>query len=179
VLARLQLESGARPLAVAILEEVTLADPQNVAAGAMLAGLLVEDGRLREAQALLDRLRMVAGHDPVVQALIHGRADDPFDTPNWAERLASYGDYPRATRAWQRIYQANPRDVRAKGRLIELSRALDGLGDGGSDQPRPGGGRHRLPGAGELTLALLDDFATAPPPTGDRPVHRWAQAYWG
>ncbi len=188
VLARIHLEAGARALALAILEEVASADPENVAAGAMLAGLLVEDGRLREARALLDRLKMNAGQDPVVQSLLvraspeqkrlHGTGDDPFDTPRWADRLASFGDYPRATRAWQRIYQANPRDRRTRGRLIELSRGLDGLGDGGSDLPAPHGFRHRLPGEGEVVLALLDDHAHDSPPPGDTALAAWSRVFW-
>lgn len=188
VLARLHLESGARALALAILEEVAAADPENVAAGTMLAGLLVEDGRLREAATLLDHLRLTAGHDPVVQSLalmtlpekkrLHGHPADPFDTTRWAERLASFGDYPRATRAWQRIFEANPRDRRARGRLIELSRALDGLGDGGSDMVEAGAFRHAPPGAGEAVLALLDDHADAPAPSAATPLAAWARHYW-
>lgn len=188
VLARIHLEAGARQLALAILEEVAAADPENVAAGTMLAGLLVEDGRLREARALLDRLKLTAGQDAVVQSLIlmatpeqkrlHGDPDDPFDTPRWADRLAGHGDYPRATRAWQRIFQANPRDRRARGRLVELSRALDGLGDGGSDILASGAFRHAIPGAGEAVSALLDDHADGPPPQGSSALAAWARHFW-
>lgn len=188
VLARIHLEAGARPLALAILEEVAAADPENVAAGTMLAGLLVEDGRLREARALLERLKLTAGQDAVVQSLVlmatpelkrlHGDPADPFDTPRWADRLASHGDYPRATRAWQRVFQANPRDRRARGRLVELSRALDGLGDGGSDMVALGAFRHAVPGAGEAVSALLDDYADLPAPDGDSAVAAWARPFW-
>jgi predicted Zn-dependent protease len=188
VLARIHLEAGARALALAILEEVANDDPENIAAGSMLAGLLVEDGRLREARVLLDRLQLTAGHDPVVQSLVvraspeavrlHGAVDDPFDTAAWADRLASQGDYPRATRAWQRIFQANPRDRRARGRLIELSRALDGLGDGGIDLPEPHAFRHRIPGSGEAWLALLDDHADGPEPSTETALGSWARLHW-
>jgi thioredoxin-like negative regulator of GroEL len=188
VLARIHLETGDRALAMAILEEVTRTDPENVAAGAILAGLLVEDGRLREARSLLERLRMTASHDPIVQALLlraspekrrlHGNPDDPFDTPRWADQLASFGDYPRATRAWQRIYEANPRDRQVRGRLVELSRALDGLGDGGSDLEHPHAFRHRVPGAGETVLALLDDADVAVAPTDTSALGEWARQFW-
>ena len=182
VLARLHLEAGNRGLGVAILEEVVRAAPENVAAGALLAELLVADGRFREASAILERLRLVAPHDPVLQALsltatpptknLRGVPNDPFDRSEWADSLADRGDLPRSTRAWQRIYAANPHDTRARDRLIELSRGLEGLGNV-SPEPR----RHRLPGLGETTIALLDDHA-GPVPGGDGAVDAWARHFW-
>lgn len=185
VLARVHLEAGKRALAVAILEEVVAADPANSAAGTLLAGLLVDDGRFREARALLERLVLVSPADPVVRGLLtrlapptvalHGDANDPFDTEAWAERLAARGDLPRATRAWQRLYAANPRDQRARSRLIELSRALEGFdlrADADVDRPR-----RTLPGAGELVRELGREW-DGPPPLGDDPLSRWARPLW-
>lgn len=185
VLARLHLEAGKRDLAVSILEEVVQADRQNVAAGTLLAGLLYDAGRLREAGQLLDTLAMVAPADPLViglrararpaEAALTGYDGDPFDTEVWAERLAARGDYPRATRAWQRIYAANPTSARARSRVIELSRALEGFD---TPTPVPGrGGRKRLPGYGETVAALLEDHE-GPVPTGDDPLSAYARPFW-
>ncbi len=183
VLARIHLESGNRALALGVLEEVAQVDPENVAAGAMLAGLLVEDGRFREAESMLERLRLSSPGDPVVQALLararptlrrlHGDRSDPFDTEVWADRLAGRGDYPRATRAWQRIFGANPRDTRAHSRVVELSRALDGHGSSTGTR-EPARARHRVPGYGDAVRALLDDHE-GPAPSG---LPAWARGYW-
>lgn len=183
VLARLHLEAGNRALAVAMLEEVVQAAHENVAAGALLAELLVEDGRFREAATLVDRLSMAAPQDPVIQALairatpptraLHGSTSDPFDRVAWADGLAARGDLPRATRAWQRIYNANAQDGRVRDRLVELSRALEGLGEVADMGAR----RHRLPGVGDTVRALLEDY-DGPPPTGGDPLSVWAQPYW-
>ncbi len=183
VLARIHLGSGNRALALGVVEEVVQLDPENVAAGAMLAGLLVEDGRLREAEALLERLRLSSPADPVVQALLararppvrrlHGERGDPFDTEAWADHLAGRGDYPRATRAWQRIFGANPRDARARGRVVELSRALDGHGSNAGTREPPRA-RHRVPGYGDAVRAVLDDHEGPVPVTAPG----WARVYW-
>lgn len=183
VLARLHLEAGNRGLAVAMLEEVVVATPENAAAGSLLAELLVEDGRIREAAALIDRLSIVAPLDPVIQALsirarpptraLHGSAGDPFDRVAWADGLAARGDLPRATRAWQRIYNANTQDSRVRDRLIELSRALEGLGD----VTGAGSTRHRLPGIGDAVRARLEDH-DGPPPVGHDSVAAWARHFW-
>lgn len=184
VLARVHLEAGKRALAVAILEEVAAADPANTAAGTLLAGLLIDDGRFREARQLLDRLHLAWPADPLVRGLLarlapgsaalHGAADDPFDTEAWAERLAARGDYPRATRAWQRLYSANPRHQRARGRLVELSRALEGFDSTVGSPDRP---RRRLPGAGDVVRALGQDH-DGPPPEGNDPISTWARPFW-
>ena len=186
VMARLHLEAGARPLAVAMLEEIVQSDPENVAAGAMLAGLLVDDGRLRDARLILERLRLAAGQDPVIQALLvranptaralHGTPGDPFDTARWADVLAARGDFPRATRAWQRIYTANPRDPRPRSRLVELSRAVDGLGEGASE-PRPPSRRKRLPGTADVVRALWET-ADGPCPESGGPLGEWLRSFW-
>lgn len=183
VLARIHLESGSRALAMGVLEEVVQTDPENVAAGAMLAGLLVEDGRFREAESILERLRLNAPADPVVQALLsrarppsktlHGERGDPFDTEAWADGLAARGDYPRATRAWQRIFGANPRDTRARGRVVDLSRALDGHGSNAGTRAQSRA-RYRVPGYGDAVRALLEDHE-GPAPTN---APAWARPYW-
>ena len=183
VLARLHLEAGNRGLAVAMLEEVVLSAPENAAAGSLLAELLVEDGRIREAAALIDRLRIVSPHDPVIQALslrarpptkaLHGAPGDPFDRVAWADGLAARGDLPRATRAWQRIYNANAQDSRVRDRLIELSRALEGLGEVAG----AGSSRHRLPGVGDAVRACLEDH-DGPAPPGAGALAVWARQYW-
>lgn len=187
VLARLHLEGGNRPLAVAMLEEVVKADPENVAASSLLAELLLADGRLGEAQTLIERLRVQAPQDPTTASLarraapplphLHGTPGDPFDRVEWAEQLVARGDYPRATRAWQRIYAANARDPRARSRLIELSRALDGLGDVTGEAPRAGEPPRRIPGSGEALLAHLEAF-DGPAPEGDDALRQWAAAFW-
>ena len=91
--------------------------------------------------------------------------------------MAARGDYPRATRAWQRIYSANARDPRARSRLIELSRALDGLGDVVGETAREGQPPHRIPGYGDAMAAKLESFE-GPPPPGAPPQARWAAAFW-
>ncbi len=186
VLARVHLENGARPLAVAILQETVHADPENVAACATLAELLVEDGRLGEARGLVERLRLIAPADPVTAELarradpplptLHGDPNDPFDRVDWAERLVARADYPRATRAWQRMYAANGRDPRARSRLIELSRALDGLGDVLGELPHPTEPR-ALPGQGEALRARLESFE-GPAPQGETALGTWARSFW-
>lgn len=134
VLARLHLDAGARTLAQGVLHDVVRADPQNVAAGALLAELWIADGRLREAKELVQRLADDNPGDPTFPALLerasptlrplHGDPGDPFDTEGWAEGRVRAGDYPRAVRAWRRIEAHNPGEPRARERVAELDRVL-------------------------------------------------------
>ena len=175
VLARTHLSMGNRALAHQVLEEVAARDPENLAAGALLARLLVEDARWREARPLVERLLMVAPQDPAILALSAAipsirdstaepaRGEDPFDRATVAASLARRGHYPRAARMWGRIGSA-AQD--ADDRLAELQRAIAGIAgvEGEADGPRPA-----LPGVPDLSRALDEDEVA-------RPV-RWPPAY--
>jgi tetratricopeptide (TPR) repeat protein len=174
VLARTHLSMGNRALAQQVLEEVAARDPENLAAGALLARLLVEDARWREARPLVERLLMAAPQDPAILALsaalpaardagaVPARGEDPFDRATLAASLARRGHYPRAARMWTRI-GAGGHDT--DDRLAELQRAIAGIAnvEGEEEGPRPA-----LPGMAELIRAL--DEGDAPMPT------RWPEA---
>jgi predicted Zn-dependent protease len=174
VLARIHLESGQRPLAVAVLEESVEIDRENVAAGAMLAELMLGDGRLGEARALVERLLISSPTDAALLLLknrstpqpraLAGDATDPFDTSRWAERLAAKGDFRRASLAWRRIADANPDDHGARARADDLALSAR-RAEQSSTRIRP------------IRPEIPAEQLVAPPSGGSR-LALWARSWW-
>lgn len=117
VLARVHLDLGNRKLAHDVLTDVVRVDPENLAAASLLGRLLAEEGRVDEAERLLERLRMHGGEEAdIARALIERarraaeipRTADPFDHPAVAARLAALGAPDRALALWQRLDGAAP-----------------------------------------------------------------------
>lgn len=159
VLARVHLDLGNRALALGVLEEVVQHDQNNLAAMALLARMLVEDGRARDARPLVERLEMAG--DPsaaelarvsMVPSFEGVRRADPFDSPRLGERWQQRGDYARARRLWERLAAVNPNHGGLTARIDEVD-ALT-LGTTASDAERGPGERVMLPGMRDLEVEL-------------------------
>ena len=167
VLAKIHLESGQRPLAVAVLGDCLRRDPDNVAAGSLMAELLLGDGKLQEARTLLQRLLSSVPGDKDLQRLfsrasprpaaVHGDPQDAFDTQIWAETLAKRGKTRLAAQAWARIAAWHPDDEGARLRAEELA----------------GQARRLIEGNRRSPYAPLGET-----PSGVHPVEVWARAWW-
>ena len=159
VLARVHLDLGNRALALGVIEEVVQHDPNNLAALAMLARMLVEDGRARDARPLVERLEMAG--DPSAAELARASVvpsfdginrTDPFDSPRLGERWQARGDYTRARGLWERLAAANPNHGGLSARVDEID-ALT-LGTTAADAERGPGERAMLPGMRDLEVEL-------------------------
>lgn len=180
VLARIHLELGNRPLATDVLVEVARNDAENLAAAALLARILVDEGRLVEARPFVERLRDANHPDAKLRELAaalvqpeppRSRSEDPFDRPAIAGRMAARGHYGRASAILTRA--GAEREA-----LSAMERALAGMGNVEGEgflveERRP------LPGLKEAMAALLEDTRDWPPPSGPGPVRRWARRVWG
>lgn len=133
VLARIHLDLGHRSTAEEVLADVVRVDPENLAATALLAGLYAEEGRAREAEPLIERLRMSGGQDAALAEIVsrlnararhipHGA--DPFASPALAERLAGRGIYPAALRIWRDIEAVAPDHAVVRARIEEIERCV-------------------------------------------------------
>ncbi len=187
VLARLHLETGNRGLAVSVLEEVVRGDPANLAGGTLLARLLVEDGRTRDARPIIERLMMGASQDATVRALsaaigargahATARGTDPFDSPALATRMVAAGAYDRALAIWRRIALAHADSLDVREHITELERAVLGLGNVEDEAARVAV-RWTLPGALDLSAALGDDEGTRTAPAGSARFGALAAGLW-
>lgn len=156
VLARINLDLGDRSTAEDVLADVVRVDPENLAATALLAGLYAEEGRVREAQPLIERLRMSGGQDAdlaEIVARLNARARhipsgrDPFASPALAERLAERGAWRAALRVWRDIEAVAPDHIVVRTQIMALEHQISKLsarrepGFSGGPLPRTGAAR--------------------------------------
>jgi len=132
VLGRIHLEMGNRSLAAEVLEDVVAADPENLAAAALLARLFVEGGRFAEAHPLIERLAMANHPDASLRAQLPPvgergetpavRGSDPFDHPGLADRFVRAGHPNRAVALLRRLAAVDPASLTVREALAAVAR---------------------------------------------------------
>lgn len=189
VLGRIHLEMGHRALASEVLAEVVQSDSENLAAASLLARILVEDGRMREAQPLIERLRIANHPDGALNDLVPAplvparepppRGADPFDHGALAVRFARVGQYHRARAIWRRLLIEHPESTAVHAHLAMLDKAMAGAADvEGEPALPPREVRRPLPGLADAFAAFAEDAERAGLPAGAHAVARYARPFW-
>ena len=147
MLLNLYLESGQVAKAASFAEKVFARDPKQYAVPHRIAGILLEDGDLARAEAMIDLIRNTmidsGEHEAIAQTITHlaerkpgqllplewlvdlyGRASDSFRLPDALAQLAgayeAAGDNTRAVATYEKLLERTPEDETTRRKYMKL-----------------------------------------------------------